>query len=422
MKHRVVITGLGVLAPNGVGVDEFAEAIKQGSSGIKTLPELNELGMTCQIGGVPTITEPYIRKHIPEYIINRIDSSTLLFGILAGVEACMDAGIQVSSDVDWSTGVIMGAQSSDGGLASSIVDNLFHRKDIRRIGGRTAEQIITSSVSAYLSGLYGFGNCCRTNSAACATGTEALFLAYQQVKQGYARKMLAGSSEGNSPFTWSVLDRIRALNGGSNHEPERGSRPMSIDASGLVPGCGAGAMVLENMEDALKRGGKIYAEIIGGSNNCGAQRNGGTMTKPNIQGIKKCIQDAVVDASIDVEEVTLISGHLTATYADVLEVQAWSEALGLSNAAFPYINSLKSMTGHCLAAAGSIESVASVIQIREGFIHPSINCENVHNDILKFIDKNRIPQRAIKKEVSCVMKANFGFGDLNTCLIFRKFI
>lgn len=420
MAHRVAITGVGVVAPNGIGLEAFTAAIRSGSSGITYLPELQELGMQCHVGGVPVIPENYVQRFLPEYMINRIESSSLLFGLLAGIEACNDAGVEVSEEVDWDTGVIMGAQASDGGLARTIVSSLFHLKDIRKIGGRTAEQVITSSVSAYLSGYFGFGNCCRTNSSACATGTEAIFMAYQQIKNGFARKVLAGSSEGNSPFNWSVLDRIRALTTASNDRPAQASKPLSADAAGLVPGCGAAALMLENFEDAVTRGAKIYAEIVGGSSNSGAQRNGGTMTKPNIQGVKRCITQAITDAAIDPIEIDLISGHLTATYADASEICAWSEALGRSGSDFPYINSLKSMTGHCLAAAGSIESVASIIQLSNSFIHPSLNAQPVHPEILNYISANRIPMNRIDQSISCVIKANFGFGDLNTCLIFKK--
>lgn len=422
MTHqRVVVTGMGVVAPNGVGINKFSCSIREGKSGIGYIHELVELGLSCHIGGIPQLTEDDEKLYLPGYLANRIDSSSLKYGVLAGLEAWKNAGLEISKEVDWDSGVIMGAQSSDGTIAKNIVLNLFEKKDIRRISGRWAEQAMTSCTSAYLSGFLGLGNCCITNSSACSTGTEAIYMAFNKIRNKEAIKLLAGSSEGNSPFIWSVLDRIRALNGSSNDHPEEGSKPMSKDASGMVPGCGAGALVLENLESAQNRGAKIYAEIIAGSVNCGAQRNGGTMTKPNPEAVKHCIKKTLNEAQINSNEIDLISGHLTATYADPFEISCWSEALGLNKENFPFINSLKSMTGHCLAAAGSIESVAAVIQLNEGFIHPSLNSHTLHPEIIPYVNLDRVPQTLVTKSLSYIIKANFGFGDSNACLIFKKY-
>jgi 3-oxoacyl-(acyl-carrier-protein) synthase len=143
------------------------------------------------------------------------------------------------------------------------------------------------------------------------------------------------------------------------------------------------------------------------------------MTAPNPAGVKKCIRAAVADAGIDPAEINAINGHLTATFADPYEVKNWAEALGRNPENFPYINSTKSMIGHCLGAAGAIECVATVIQLYKGFLHPSINSEDVHPDIAQFADK--IPQKCIEyPQLRIFAKAGFGFGDVNSCLIFKK--
>jgi len=206
-----------------------------------------------------------------------------------------------------------------------------------------------------------------------------------------------------------------------NETPEQGSRPMSISASGFVPGSGAGALVLEDLETALARGAKIYAEVLGGNLNSGGQRGLGTMTAPNPAAVQKCIRDALKNAGIHPNEIDAINGHLTATSKDSLEIQNWSQALNRSGADFPYINSLKSMVGHCLSGAGSIESVASVLQLHQGFIFPNINCEDLHPEITAIIDATRIPLQLIEKELTVIAKASFGFGDVNGCVIFKKF-
>jgi 3-oxoacyl-(acyl-carrier-protein) synthase len=206
-----------------------------------------------------------------------------------------------------------------------------------------------------------------------------------------------------------------------NEAPEQGSRPMSVSASGFVPGSGAGALVLEDLETALARGTRIYAEVLGGNINSGGQRGLGTMTAPNPEAVQKCIKSAVTNAGIAANDIDAINGHLTATSKDSLEIQNWSEALGRSGIDFPYINSLKSLVGHCLSGAGSIESVASVLQLYHGFIFPNINCADLHPEITALIDQSRIPQQVIEKELNIIVKASFGFGDVNGCVVFKKF-
>jgi len=194
---------------------------------------------------------------------------------------------------------------------------------------------------------------------------------------------------------------------------------MSASAGGFVPGAGAGALVLEDLETALARGARIYAEIAGAMVNCGGQRGGGTMTAPNPQGIIRCIRGAMADAGVHAADIDLVSGHLTATFADPSEVKSWSNALQRGPDNFPHINATKSMIGHCLGAAGAIETVAAILQLHGGFLHPSLNCEDVHPDIASFA--HRIPRACMDDPaLETVAKASFGFGDVNSCLIIRK--
>jgi len=179
--------------------------------------------------------------------------------------------------------------------------------------------------------------------------------------------------------------------------------------------------VLESLESALKRGAFIYAEVLGGAVNSGGQRNGGTMTAPNPEAVQKCISKAIENTGISPKQIDTINGHLTATTKDSLEIENWTKALQLKGADFPPINSLKSMIGHCLTAAGAIESVASVLQIKEGFIFPNTNCEDIHPEIVALINKEKVPQKKIDTTVNIVAKASFGFGDVNACAIFKKY-
>ena len=136
--------------------------------------------------------------------------------------------------------------------------------------------------------------------------------------------------------------------------------------------------------------------------------------------MQRCIADAIEESGVKPDDIDLINGHLTATSKDPDEIENWIKALQREGKDFPYIQSVKSMIGHCLAAAGAIESVASIIQLREGFIAPTINCEDLHSEILKLIDEDKIPRKLIKKELNLIAKASFGFGDVNACVVFKK--
>jgi 3-oxoacyl-(acyl-carrier-protein) synthase len=209
------------------------------------------------------------------------------------------------------------------------------------------------------------------------------------------------------------------LNRGSNDAPEKASRPMSASAGGFIPGGGAGVLLLESEESARDRGAPIYAEVAGQGINCGGHRMGGSMTAPNPESVRRCVTLALADAGLRGEEVDAINGHLTATVADSREVGSWAAALGRAPGELPPITATKSMIGHTLGAAGAIESVASVLMLRGGFVHPSINCEDVHPDIEVYADSIPHDVRELAK-MEVIIKAGFGFGDVNACLVFKR--
>ena len=423
MNRRVVITGLGVVAPNGVGLDAFTDAIKNGLSGIKHDAELERLQFSCQISGKPEISTELSLNYFSELELRNFNSSGILYGVIAGIDAWKDAGLAIENnkEPDWDSGTIFGTGTSG---IDKFRESIYKIDDLqtRRLGSTAVAQTMNSGVSAYLGGKLGLGNQVTTNSSACTTGTESILMAYERIKLGQAKRIVAGSTSDSGPYIWGGFDAMRVCTFKHNQSPEEGSRPMSATASGFVPGSGAGAMVIEDLESALKRGATIYAEILGGNVNSGGQRGLGTMTAPNPVAVKKCITDALLNAGVNANEIDVINGHLTATSKDSLEIQNWSEALNRKGKHFPYINSLKSMVGHCLSGAGSIESVAAVLQLHHGFIFPNINCEDLNPDITAIIDESQIPMKLIQKDIQIVAKASFGFGDVNGCVIFKKFI
>ncbi len=243
--------------------------------------------------------------------------------------------------------------------------------------------------------------------------------AFLRIREGRAKRMLAGGSEGHSKYGWAGLDGMKVLCRTHNDDPENASRPMSATAAGFVPGSGSGVLLLEALSSAQARGARIYAEVLGGHVNCGGQRGGGSMTAPNPEGMRRCIREAVAMAGVRPEEIDAINGHLTATFADPYEVQNWSAALGLPPSQMPLIHSTKSLIGHALGAAGGIECVAAILELDEGFVHGSVNCEDLHPALAEYAD--RIPHATVVgANPQVIAKASFGFGDVNGCVIFRK--
>lgn len=421
-RTRVVITGLGVCAPNGLGISDFEKALRQGQSGIKHLPELAELGFRCQVGGIPPLTEAQREKYFSPLERKRLSAHGVIYGAIAALEAWEMAGlplIPADEDPAWDWGTVFGTGMSG---VQTLREAIYKTDEgrVRRLGGAVVEQTMPSGISAFLGGKLGLGNWVTSNSSACSTGTEALIMAADHIRQGRAQIMLAGGCDADGPHVWGGFDAMRVLNSSHNAWPEKASRPMAADAAGFVPGSGGGALVLESLESALERGAFIWGELAGGHVNSGGQRNGGTMTAPNNAGTQRCIKGALWDAQVQAEAIDLISGHLTSTMGDLREVQNWSAALGLKGGAFPAINALKSMTGHCLSAAGAIECVAAALQLTNNFQHPSLNSEELHPQIASILNPSVLSQRQVDRELEVVAKSSFGFGDVNSCLILKK--
>ena len=422
MKHRVVITGMGVVAPNAIGLKNFLEAIKHGKSGITFHQKLRDLKFSCCIGGVPSVTKELKSQYLTPLQLRGFDSTGILYGCIAGIDAWKDAGFEIdkNSPVDYDSGMVFGTGTSGTEKFREAIYKLDNKK-VKRLGSTVVLQTMASGISAYLGGILGLGNQVTTNSSACTTGTEALLMGFERVQSGKASRMLVGSCSDDGAYIWGGFDAMRVMTYKHNDNPTKGSKPMDAQASGFVPGSGSGALVLESLETALKRRATIYAEVLGGNINSGGQRNGGTLTAPNSEAVQKCIVDALKDANIKSNEIDAINGHLTATTKDIHEIESWTEALQRKGKEFPIINSLKSMTGHCLAAAGSIENVATVLQLKHQFVFPNINCNEVHPDILNLIVKEKIPTKLLNKKINIIAKASFGFGDVNGCVIFKRY-
>lgn len=422
MKNRVAITGLGIVAPNGVGLTAFQKALEEGASGIRFFPELRDLNFSCQLGGEPIISKEKKQQYLTSLQLRNFKSSGILYAVIAGIDAVNDANLShlsESEDPNWDLGIVFGTGISGVEKFREAIHRIDD-KNVRRLGSTSVIQTMASGASAYLGGILGAGNMVTANSSACATGTEALLLGYERIANGQATYMLCGSTSDCGPYIWGGFDALKVTNYKHNDSPQSVPGPMSAHASGFIPGSGAGAYILENMDNAIKRGATIYAEVLGGAINNGGQKGGGSMTAPNSIAIQKCIKDALKNSNVSPSDIDYINGHLTGTIKDPDEIENWTLALNRKQKDFPYINSLKGLVGHCLAASASIEIVASVLQLHNNFIFPNSHVLPLHPKISALIDPAKIPTKKKTIPLKTIIKASFGFGDVNACVIFRK--
>jgi len=413
---------MGVVAPNGHGLDDFETALRTGRSGIRFQQHLADLKFGCQVGGIPQITEEIKHAYFSDELLLAMNSS-MIYASIAAVDCWKDAGLSVpgsgDDEVDWDTGAIIGTGIGGADTLGDWVVPKVNSGNVRRIGSTSVEQTMSSSVSARVGGLLALGGQVTTNSSACTTGTEAVIMAYRAIRDGQSKRMLAGGAEGHSHYIWAGFDAMRVLGRHSNDRPDRASRPLSASTSGFIPGSGAGILMLESLESALSRGAKIYAEVVGGHVNSGGQRGKGSMTAPNPVGVRRCITAALLDAGIEGSSIDAVNGHLTGTMADPLEIENWRAALNVAPDRIPLVNATKGMIGHALGAAGGIECVASVLQVSRGFIHGSVNCEDLHPDLEAFT--TRLVRETVEYPVKILAKASFGFGDVNGCVLFQHY-
>ncbi len=330
MTRRVVVTGLGVIAPNGNGVRDFELALRKGQSGIRYQEVMEQASFACRVAGVPQGVDELAEAAFPADLLMAMNMSHR-YASLAALEAWQDAGFEMPSPeddrVDWDTGAVVGTGIGGMDTTAAKVVPLTDAGKLRRLGSTAVEQVMASGVSARVSGLFALGNQVTTNSSACSTGAEAIAMGYERIRHGLAERMLCGGAEAASHYIWAGFDAMRVLCRSFNDEPEKASRPLSATAGGFVPGAGAGILLLETLESAEARGAEIYAEVLGVGLNCGGHRGGGSMTAPNPESVRRCIGLALAAAGLDPSEVDAINGHLTATGADPSEVASWARAL-----------------------------------------------------------------------------------------------
>lgn len=410
---------MGIVAPNAVGLEAYCHALCEGRSGLAFITQMKELDFACHVAGIPPLSDETAEVYLGTQL--KTTNTTMRYAAVASIDCWRDAGLplpQADSNVDWSTAAIIGTSLGGMETAGELVVPETSAGRVRRLGSSAIERVMASCATACVSGLLGLGGQATTNSSACGTGAEAIVNAFWMIRENRIDRVLTGSAEPSSVYAWAGLDSLRVTMRKSNDRPQAAARPLSATAGGLVPAGGAGILMLENLDSAQSRNARIYAEVLGGHSNGGGQRNGGSITASNPEGIVRCVQQSLELARVNPAEVDYINGHLTGTAGDPKEIRCLSTALGRRLGEMPWVNSTKSLIGHGLAASGSMESVATVLQLKHGFLHPSINCEDFHPEIAELAP--RVPQISIHVPCRVALKTSFGFGDVNSCVVFRR--
>ncbi|MEO0197708.1 MAG: beta-ketoacyl-ACP synthase II [candidate division WOR-3 bacterium] len=412
--RRVVITGLGALTPLGKNVNEFWNNLINGKSGIRKIDRFDPSNLKTQIAGLlPKDFDPSDRLEKKEagVPLSKLDRFSL-YALYAAIEAVEDAKLyNVNPD---KVGVIIA--SGIGGIETLVNElKVAFERGYDRVSPYLVPMMIPDMASGLISIKFKFKGPNFCTVSACSSSAHAIGEAYRLIKYGDADIILAGGSEAPIiPIAISGFNQIRALST-RNDEPEKASRPFDKLRDGFVMGEGAGIIVLEELESALKRGAKIYAEIVGYGQSADAYH----ITAPCVdgEGAIKCMLNAIKDAKIELEQIDYINAHGTST-----ELNDKAETLAIKSVFKDYaykipISSTKSMIGHLLGAAGAVESIAVIKSIETSIIHPTINYEVPDPDC----DLDYVPNVKREKNIRYALKNSFGFGGHNVSLIFKKF-
>ncbi len=410
-KRRVVVTGLGLITPVGVGVEESWRGLLGGKSGIRRITHFDASAFATQIAGEVEGFNP--EDYIEPKEIKKMDRF-IHFGVAASAMAMEDSGLKIDERNAPRVGVYVGAGM--GGLpAIEHYHKVMLEKGPRRITPFFIPMLIINLAAGNISIKFGAKGPNSAPATACATGSHAIGDAFKVIQRGDADAMIAGGTE--SVITAMGIGGFNAMKALStrNGEPQKASRPFDKDRDGFIMGEGAGVMIIEELGHALDRNATIYAEIVGYGLTGDAYHI--TSPAPGGEGAARCMAMALNDAGVAPSEVDYINAHGTSTkYGDELETAAIKSVFG-EHAYKVAVSSTKSMTGHLLGAAGGVEAVICSLAIRDGMIPPTINLDNPDTEC----DLDYVPHTARKTDVRCAMSNSFGFGGTNACLLFKKF-
>ena len=407
-KRRVVVTGLGVVSPVGIGVDTAWANIVAGKSGITRITKFDPSNFSSQIAG--EVKDFDVSQFLPAKEARRMDTF-IQYGLAAAIEAVKDSGIEATEENAERIGVSIGSGIGGLGLIEETNDT-YDEGGPRKVSPFFIPGTIINMISGNLSIMFGFKGPNVSIVTACTTGTHSIGDAARMIEYGDADAMIAGGAEAAiTELSVAGFASARALSS-RNDDPATASRPWDKDRDGFVIGEGAGVMVLEEYESAKKRGAKIYAELVG----YGMSADAYHMTAPNMDGPRRSMRNALNNAGINPDEVQFVNAHGTSTpLGDANETNAIKAAFG-DHAKNIVVNSTKSMTGHLLGGAGGLESVFTVLSIHHQISPPTINIFNQDPEC----DLDFCANTARDMKIEVALKNNFGFGGTNGSLVFKK--
>ena len=409
MKRRVVVTGMGIISPLGIGVEDNWSAVCNGNSGIGPITRFDSEPFPVKFAGEVKDFDP--EKFMSHKEVKKMDRF-IHFAVAAGQSALEDSGYEITDDNAERVGVQVGVGL--GGLpAIEKYHDTYKERGVRKITPFFIPMVIANLASGQISihtGAKGPNTCVVT---ACATGTHSIGDAARLIQYGDADVMIAGGTESViTPLCVGGFHAAKALST-RNDDPQGASRPFDKDRDGFVIGEGCGVVVLEEYESAKKRGAKIYGEFAGYALNGDAYHI--TSTSPNGEGAARCMNLALNNAGINKEDIDYINAHGTSTGADSTETQAIKTVFG-DHAYKLVVSSTKSMTGHLLGAAGGIEAIYSLLALSRGVLPPTINYTTPDPEC----DLDYIPNNAREEKIKMALSNSFGFGGTNAVLVFKQ--
>lgn len=407
-KRRVVVTGLGVVSPVGIGVQPAWSNLIAGKSGITRITKFDPSNFSSQIAG--EVKDFDVSLYLPAKEARRMDTF-IQYGLAAAIEAVKDSGIEATEENAERIGVSIGSGIGGLGLIEQTNDT-YDEGGPRKVSPFFIPGTIINMISGNLSIMFGFKGPNVSIVTACTTGTHSIGDAARMIEYGDADVMVAGGAEAAiTELSVAGFASARALSS-RNDDPATASRPWDKDRDGFVIGEGAGVMVLEEYESAKKRDAKIYAELTG----YGMSADAYHMTAPNMDGPRRSMRNAMNNAGVNPDEVQFVNAHGTSTpLGDANETNAIKAAFG-DHAKNIVVNSTKSMTGHLLGGAGGLESVFTVLSIYNQISPPTINIFNQDPEC----DLDFCANTARDMKIDVALKNNFGFGGTNGSLVFRK--
>ncbi|MFW2373025.1 MAG: beta-ketoacyl-ACP synthase I [Gammaproteobacteria bacterium] len=402
---RVVITGLGIVSCLGNDKQSVTESLREGKSGIRFQQEYKDMGMRSHVAGSVDID---VDAHIDRKV-KRFMGDAAAYAYIAMQQAIDDASLTAEQVSNPRAGLIMGSGGGSPVNQMNAVD-ILREKGIRRVGPYMVPRVMTSTVSACLATPFKIKGVNYSISSACATSTHCIGNGVEMIQMGKQDIVFAGGGE-EEHWTLSMLfDGMGALSSKYNETPEKASRTYDANRDGFVIAGGGAVVVLEELEHALKRGAKIYAEVTG----YGANSDGFDMVAPSGEGAIRCMQLAMADLDVPID---YINTHGTSTpVGDVKEIEAIREVF--AGQTVPPISSSKSLAGHSLGAAGAHEVIYCLLMMENNFIQASANIETMDEAVA---DMPIVTQRVDNAELNTVLSNNFGFGGTNACLVMQKY-